>query len=78
MNTDLFDELATGEVPPLPVDFDRSVHQRLNRVLVFSQAAEVVFQVLPYALAHFGQALMGLAAFTLSGRNPAADSSDHV
>ena len=47
-------------------------------VLVFSQAAEVVFQVLPYALAHFVQALMGLAAFTLSGRNPAADSSEHV
>ena len=43
----------------LPAEFDREVHHRLNDRLLWGQVAELVFGVLPYALAHMVQAACG-------------------
>lgn len=70
MNHDLLERLAESEVPPLPADFDRSVHQRLNQALLVGQFVEMFFRTLPYALAHFALGVLGAVTFTLSGRFP--------
>lgn len=79
MNHDILERLAESDVPPLPANFDRSVHQRLNQVLLVGQFAELLFRTLPYALAHFAQGVIGAVAFTLSGQFPVSrlkDSTD--
>lgn len=76
MNHDILDRLAEREVPPLPANFDRSVHQRLNQVLLVGQVAELLFRTLPYALGHFGQGLLGAVVFTLSGQFPVSRPKD--
>jgi hypothetical protein len=70
MATDLFDRLAELEVPPPPEadEFDRQLHQRVNRSLVAGQLTDLVVGGLPWALVHFLRALVGLATFTCTGR----------
>lgn len=76
MTHDLLERLAESEVPPLPADFDRSVHQRLNQALLVGHFVELAFRTLPYALIHFGQGLLGAVSFTLSGKFPVSNSTD--
>ena len=71
MDHDLLEQLADTTIPPLPADFDRAVHQRLNRTLVVSQLIEFVCVALPFALAEFARATAAAALYTLSGRYPA-------
>ena len=73
---DLWESLSTTDVPPLPVEFDRSVHHRLNDRLLWTHLAELVFVVLPYVLVHLGQAMCGWLRFTWSGRFPADPKND--
>jgi hypothetical protein len=70
MATDLFDRLAELEVPPAPDTdrFDRQLHERVNRSLVVGQLTDLVVAGLPWALVHFLRALVGFAAFTITGR----------
>jgi hypothetical protein len=75
---DLLETLAATVVPPLPAEFDREVHHRLNGRLLAGQVAELVFNVLPYALGHLVQALCGLLSFTWSGRFPAEKKNDQT
>ena len=75
MNHDLLELLAATEIPPVPADFDRDVHQRVNHALLLGHVAELGLRVLPYALVHMAQALFGLAALTLSGRFPTGPST---
>jgi len=70
MNFDLFEQLAEDDVPPVPADFDRKVHARVNDSLLSVHLTEFVFRVVPYALGHFAQATIGLLIFTLCGRFP--------
>ena len=70
MSFDIFEQLAQHDVPPMPTDFDRQVHHRVNDSLLGVHVTEFVFQVMPYALLHFAQAVMGLAMLTLSGGFP--------
>lgn len=77
MTSDLLEALAATEVPPVPADFDHGVHERLNKVLFAGHVAELGLKTLPYALANFAQAVLGLVMFTLSGRYPAESSVDH-
>jgi hypothetical protein len=79
MKFDIFEQLAERDVPPVPGDFDRHVHQRVNDSLFGVHMTEFVFQVIPYAILHFGQALFGLVALTLSGGFPQdrGDRSKH-
>jgi hypothetical protein len=75
MGIDILEQLAATEIPPVPADFDRDVHQRVNHALVLAHVAELGLRVLPYALVHMAQALIGLFSLTLSGRFPANSST---
>jgi hypothetical protein len=71
MATDLLQQLAEIEVPAMPDDFDRNVHQRLNARLLGAHVAEVSLRALPFAFLHFVPALATGAkglAFALTGR----------
>lgn len=70
MSHDLLEQLAGTAVPPPPADFDRSVHQRLNRTLVVGQLIEFVAVVLPLSVLEFARATAAALFFTLSGRFP--------
>ena len=75
---DLWESLSTTDVPPLPAEFEREVHHRLNDRLLWSQVAELVFAVLPFVLMHMAQAVCGLLLFTWSGRFPARSRDDQT
>jgi hypothetical protein len=79
MSFDLFEQLAERDIPPVPADFDRQVHTRLNDSLLGVHLTEFVFQVVPYAFWHFSQATIGLFVLTLSGGFPhdRSDRSKH-
>ena len=66
--TNLLDQLAEWEVPPPPATFDAQLHERVNRSLVAAQLVDLAVSGLPWALLHFGRALVGLVSFTLCGR----------
>jgi hypothetical protein len=70
MATDLFERLAELEIPPPPDtdEFDRQLHERVNRSLVAGQLTDLVVGGLPWAIAHFARALVGLVTFTVTGR----------
>jgi len=68
MAGDLFERLADAEVPPMPDNFDREVHQRLNKALLVVHFAELATKGMAFAAAHFLAATWGLLIFTLSGR----------
>jgi hypothetical protein len=70
MNDDLLERLAETAVPPLPADFDRAVHQRLNRTLVVGHLIDFAAVALPMALVEFARAAIAAALYTLSGRYP--------
>lgn len=66
----LFEELAEQEIPPLPADFGQAVHQRVNRSLVALQILDLLWRGLPLAFLLFGRAVIGLLAFTFTGKFP--------
>jgi hypothetical protein len=70
MATDLFESLAELEIPPPPDTeaFDRQLHERVNRSLVAGQMTDLVIGGLPWAIAHFARALVGLITLTITGR----------
>jgi len=68
--TDLLEKLAEWEVPPPPAQFDAQLHERVNRSLVVWQFVDLLLHGLPWAAAHFSQALMGLIIYTVTGRYP--------
>lgn len=70
MAPDLFDRLAEMEVPPPPEadQFDRQLHDRVNRALVAGQITDLVVGGLPWAALHFLRALVGLGTLTVTGR----------
>lgn len=76
MTHDPLAQLAEATVPPLPDDFDRSVHQRLNRTLVAGQLTEFACVALPCALAELARALAAAVVYTSSGRYPAASQKN--
>ncbi|HWB10862.1 MAG TPA: hypothetical protein VG826_16650 [Pirellulales bacterium] len=76
MTHDPLEQLAQATVPPLPADFDRAVHQRLNRTLVVGQLTEFACLALPCALAEFARALAAAALYTSSGKYPAAEERE--
>ena len=50
MTNDLLEPLAQSDIPPVPADFDRYVHERLIRALMFGHFAEFGLRVLPLRL----------------------------
>ncbi len=67
MADNVLNQLTNDVVPERPREFNQPVHQRLNPLLVTLHLTEFVFQVLPYAFGHFGQAMLGACRFSLTG-----------
>lgn len=68
MASDLLEQLAEREVPPVPAELNRQVHQRLNRALLIAHVLDFVFEGVPSLLGHFVPAVGHLLGSTLSGR----------
>ncbi|MGD9720451.1 MAG: hypothetical protein AB7O59_24925 [Pirellulales bacterium] len=68
MAPDLLEQLADVSVPPPPAEFDTQLHEKVNRGLVLSQLVELFLYAMPWACAHFGKAVLGVVAFTVTGR----------
>lgn len=68
MATDFLEQLADGEVPPVPVDFDHGVHQRVNRLLLLGHLIGFGLLALPYAMLHFVRGVAGFLELTMTGR----------
>ena len=66
--SNLLEQLADLEVPPPPAHFDAQLHERVNRSLLTWQLVDLCVSAAPHALLHLVRALVGLVAFTLSGR----------
>ncbi len=77
MSTDLFDQLAESPVPPPPAEFDRSVHERLNRALTIGHVVDFAVRAIPFACVEFFRAIGGLIGFTATGNFPKHAAQQH-
>ena len=68
MATDLLEQLAKAEIPPVPETLDRQVHQRLNCVLLTLHVLDFMLRAAPFAVLHFGRGLVGLVRYTLTSK----------
>lgn len=68
MPRDVLEQLADKPVPPVPVTFDRSVHDRLNRWLLVGQLLDLALKAMGYTLLHFSRAVLGLLTLTVTGK----------
>ena len=69
MANDLLEQLASTDCPPVPVEFDRNVHQRLNKALTAGHFFDLMLRGLPFVLGHFARAVADLLVLTISGRH---------
>ncbi len=68
MADNFLDQLAKLEVAAPPAEFDRQLHHRLNQSLTIQHFVDLLVRGMPWALAHFGRAVVELCAFSISGR----------
>ena len=68
MPSDFLDQLATMETPQPPPEFDRKLHQRVNRALLAPHLLGLAAGCLPWALGHFLRGLLGAVIFSITGR----------
>ncbi len=68
MSDNLLEQLASREVPPIPEEFDEQLHARVNRTLLTRDLFDFGLRAGPRAMGVFGQAVIDLLGFTLSGR----------
>jgi hypothetical protein len=73
MMPDLFEQLAQSDVPPPPPQFNRQLHDRVNRSLVASQLADLALGALPWAIGHMLRALGGFFCLTVTGKFTTGD-----
>jgi hypothetical protein len=74
---DFLEQLAEIETPPPPAEFDRQLHERLNRSLMAQHLLDFAVGAVPWALGHFFRAVVGTLGFTLTGKfggRPKGDS----
>ncbi|MBI3862222.1 MAG: hypothetical protein HY290_10035 [Planctomycetia bacterium] len=64
----LLESLARREVPPVPADLNKRVHQRLNRALLAAHLVDLVLGVVPCLAAEFVRALGYFLKVSLTGR----------
>jgi hypothetical protein len=67
MATNLFEQLAQSEIPPPPPEFDRQLHERVNRTLIVTQLIDLALSAMPWAMLQLGRALLGIVTFSLTG-----------
>ncbi len=68
MSDELLQQLADDEIPPVPETFDEKLHGRVNRTLLTRDLFDFGVRATPWAMGIFGQALIDLLGFTVSGR----------
>ncbi len=68
MSSDFLDQLATLEAPQPPPEFDRQLHQRLNRALLTQHLLGLAAGCLPWVLGCFLRGLLGAVIFSITGR----------
>jgi hypothetical protein len=68
MSHDFLDQLAALEAPQPPPEFDRTLHQRVNRALLTQQLLGLAAGCIPWVLGHFLRGLLGAVIFSLTGR----------
>ena len=64
----LLESLAEHEVPPVPADLNRRVHERLNRGLLVSHLVDLTLGGLPFLAVHFCRAVGHLLFVSFTGR----------
>jgi hypothetical protein len=67
MADDFLQRLAELEVAAPPAEFDRQLHDRLNHRLMVQQFLDLLVRGMPWALLHFGRAIVELCVFSISG-----------
>lgn len=71
MQPDFLEQLAALDVPPPPPpQFDRQLHQRVNRRLTAQHVVDFVLGALPWAVVQMAGSVAALLAYTVTGRYP--------
>ena len=65
---DFLDQLADMEVCEPPPEFNRQLHDRVNRTLLVQHLVDLVLGAAPWALAHLARSVAAWFAFTLTGK----------
>lgn len=68
MATDLFEQLAECEVPPVPERLERDVHEQVNKDLLAGQLIDFALRTFAFAAWHLLTALAHWFVLTLTGR----------
>lgn len=68
MANDFFEQLSQIEVPPPPAEFDRQLHERMNRTLLWVHLSDFAVGTLGFALVNMFRALIGLISLTVTGK----------
>ena len=68
MSNDFLDQLAAIDAPEPPPEFDRKLHDRVNRALLLQHLLGLAVGSIPWAVFHFLRAVLGAAAFSFTGR----------
>jgi hypothetical protein len=68
MSRNVFDELSDQQVPERPPEFQRQVHETLNKRLTTAHLVEFSVRLLPYAFFYFFQSLCGAVIFSFTGQ----------
>jgi hypothetical protein len=78
MATDLFEQLSTTSVPPVPEDFNRTLHDRVNHNLLALHLFDFVVKAMPFALVHAMEAVVFWFVLTLAPHHkPPTDPTQH-
>ena len=65
---DFLERLADSEVREPPPDFDRRLHQRVNRTLVVQQVIDFFIGAIAWSAAVPPRTALGWLAFTITGK----------
>ncbi len=65
---DLFEQLANLEAREPPPEFNRRLHERLNRVLMVQHVVDFFAGAATWAVGQFFLAVLGCLRFTLTGK----------
>jgi hypothetical protein len=68
MADDFLQRLSELRVAAPPIGFDRQLHERLNERLLTQQFLDLFVRGMPWALVHFGRAVVELCVFSICGR----------
>ena len=65
---DFLEQLAELEVRDPPPQFDRSLHDRVNRWLLVQHLVDLFLGAIPWAMMHFLGAVIGFVRLSATGR----------